>query len=206
MHLYIGSQLTNILSFTETLKSAFREINRIDADFISSIKVLNMGGGFPAVYGKRTQPEIDLSQETALLQGITKIIKDHNFKNAELIFESGRAIVGSTGRLKCTILNFNSSCASPYIVVNTCIAQIADLYLIRKIKELELEFYNPASVKSQPVKFKVFGSSCTQLDMLGYVMVDESQLKIGNMLFCDNLGAYCSNASLNGFHSKRRIK
>ncbi|MGJ0639122.1 hypothetical protein [Xenorhabdus bovienii] len=206
-HLYIGSQLENPALFSQSLASAIREIETIEPQFVKHITTLNLGGGFPAVYGKRVPQQNSLLSAGSLSAEITELIAESSLCRVDLIFESGRAIVGSAGKLTCTILDFNLQNRQPYIVVNSGIAQIGGLYLLRRLKEPELEFYSAVDSEhtSSQLICKVFGPSCTQLDMLGYTQIAKEQVKIGTTLYCDNLGAYCSTASLNGFHAKKKI-
>ncbi|WP_145956943.1 hypothetical protein [Xenorhabdus miraniensis] len=109
------------------------------------------------------------------------MITGSSLPNVDLIFESGRAIIGSAGRLCCAILDFNLDISNPYVVINCGVSQIGGLYLLRRLKEPELEFYSDADSEysSDGLICKVFGPSCTQLDMLGYIKISKEYVKVG---------------------------
>jgi len=205
-HLYIGSQISDMNQLSETLRCAVEEIKRVDPDFVAQIHTLNVGGGFPAPYGQKLQTQA-FTSGYKLSEELEKVIAESQLPPVSLIFESGRAVTGSAGRLSCRVLDYNINSASPYVVINSGIAQIAGLYLLRRLKEPDLEFYNEASdaIQTPTVRCRVYGPSCTALDMLGYATLSIDTICVGTILHCDNLGAYCSNASLNGFHGKAKI-
>ncbi|MCX8962357.1 hypothetical protein EHW64_14750 [Erwinia psidii] len=205
-HLYIGSQISDMNQLSETLRCAVEEIKRVDPDFVAQIHMLNVGGGFPAPYGQKMKTQTFTSAHN-LSEELEKVIAESHLPPVSLLFESGRAVTGSAGRLSCTVLDHNLNSANPYVVINSGIAQIAGLYLLRRLKEPDLEFYHGASeaIHTPTIRCRVYGSSCTALDMLGYATLSAHAISVGTVLHCDNLGAYCSNASLNGFHGKAKI-
>ncbi len=206
-HLYIGSQISDMNQLSETLRCAIEEIKRVDPEFVAQINMLNVGGGFPAPYGQKMNQQV-ITSAFKLSEELEKVINESNLPPVSLIFESGRALTGNAGRLSCSVLDYNFNSASPYIVINCGIAQIAGLYMLRRIKEPDLEFYYdaPKGIHTATVRCRVYGPSCTALDMLGYATLSPDTISIGTLLHCDNLGAYCSNASLNGFHGKTKIR
>lgn len=205
-HLYIGSQISDMNQLSESLRCAVAEIERVDPDFVAQINMLNVGGGFPAPYGQKMNNQV-LTSAHKLPEELEKVIAGSRLPPVSLVFESGRALTCNAGRLSCSVLDYNLNSANPYVVINSGIAQIAGLYLLRRIKEPDLEFYHdaPNASNTATVRCRVYGPSCTALDMLGYATLYKDTISVGTLLHCDNLGAYCSNASLNGFHGKEKI-
>jgi len=205
-HCYIGSQIQSVEAIMISLVSAITEIKAIcqQTDFYAS--VINFGGGFPHAFGAQYQPlsypALPLKQ--ALHSELSKLLH----LPESIYFESGRAIVGTSGHLQVSVLDYHLRPEAPYFVVNAGISQIGALHLLRSLRPSPMLFY---AGKSQPEggrhlqKFDVYGPACTSLDHLGTALVDPVQLSNLKTLYCDNMGAYTASAALNGFHAKPRI-
>ena len=90
VHAHIGSQLTEVAPFVDSLKKVVTLINTLKSQGIN-IRYLNIGGGLGITYSEEKPP---LPQELA--DAISPLVKDLGLT---LVMEPGRVIVGNAGIL-----------------------------------------------------------------------------------------------------------
>ena len=90
VHAHIGSQLTEVTPFVESLKKVIKLIETLNKQGIS-IRYLNIGGGLGITYSDEKPP---LPQELA--DAVSPLVKDLKLT---LVMEPGRVIVGNAGIL-----------------------------------------------------------------------------------------------------------
>jgi diaminopimelate decarboxylase len=90
IHAHIGSQLTDVTPFVESLKKVITLVDTLKAQGII-IRYLNIGGGLGITYSDEKPP---LPQELA--DAVSPLVKD---RKLTLVMEPGRVIVGNAGIL-----------------------------------------------------------------------------------------------------------
>jgi diaminopimelate decarboxylase len=90
VHAHIGSQLTEVTPFVDSLKKVVALIGTLKGQGIN-IRYLNIGGGLGITYSEEKPP---LPQELA--DAVSPLVKDLNLT---LVMEPGRVIVGNAGIL-----------------------------------------------------------------------------------------------------------
>ncbi|HET7438754.1 MAG TPA: diaminopimelate decarboxylase, partial [Nitrospira sp.] len=90
VHAHIGSQLTEVTPFVESLKKVITLVQTLKGQGIN-IQYLNIGGGLGITYSDEKPP---LPQELA--DALSPLVKDLNLT---LVMEPGRVIVGNAGIL-----------------------------------------------------------------------------------------------------------
>lgn len=90
VHAHIGSQLTEVTPFVESLKKVIKLVETLKGQGIN-IRYLNIGGGLGITYSDEKPP---LPQELA--DAVSPLVKDLNLT---LVMEPGRVIVGNAGIL-----------------------------------------------------------------------------------------------------------
>ncbi|HEU5201227.1 MAG TPA: diaminopimelate decarboxylase, partial [Nitrospira sp.] len=90
VHAHIGSQLTEVTPFVESLKKVITLVDQLKRQGIN-IRYLNIGGGLGITYSDEKPP---LPQELA--DAVSPLVKDLNLT---LVMEPGRVIVGNAGIL-----------------------------------------------------------------------------------------------------------
>ena len=90
VHAHIGSQLTDVTPFVESLKKVITLVDQLKRQGIN-IRYLNIGGGLGITYSDEKPP---LPQELA--DAVSPLVKDLNLT---LVMEPGRVIVGNAGIL-----------------------------------------------------------------------------------------------------------
>jgi diaminopimelate decarboxylase len=90
VHAHIGSQLTEVTPFVESLKKVIKLVETLKGQGIN-VRYLNIGGGLGITYSDEKPP---LPQELA--DAVSPLVKDLNLT---LVMEPGRVIVGNAGIL-----------------------------------------------------------------------------------------------------------
>jgi diaminopimelate decarboxylase len=109
VHAHIGSQLTEVTPFVDSLKKVVGLIGTLKAQGIN-IRYLNIGGGLGITYSEEKPP---LPQE--LSDAISPIIADLGLT---LVMEPGRVIVGNAGILVTKALYLKEGEAKSFVIVD----------------------------------------------------------------------------------------
>ena len=109
VHAHIGSQLTEVTPFVDSLKKVVGLIGALKAQGIN-IRYLNIGGGLGITYSEEKPP---LPQE--LSDAISPIITDLGLT---LVMEPGRVIVGNAGILVTKALYLKEGEAKSFVIVD----------------------------------------------------------------------------------------
>ncbi len=107
LSVHIGSQITNIKPFKDMLSILDKVIKRTKIDF----KFIDLGGGMGISYSNK-EKKLNLKKYSQLVE---KFIKN---KNAKIIFEPGRVIVGDAGVLISKILYIKESANKKFIILD----------------------------------------------------------------------------------------
>src|SRR5499427_6089155 len=178
VHAHIGSQLTEVAPFVESLKKVIKLIETLKKQGIN-IRYLNIGGGLGITYSDEKPP---LPQELA--DAVSPLVKDLNLT---LVMEPGRVIVGNAGILVTKALYEKIGESKRFIIVDAAMNDLIrpSLYSayhdIRPVSEALLQ--RP----KHPVD--VVGPVCESGDFLAK---DRSlpEVKPGDLLAVMSAGAY----------------
>jgi len=107
LSVHIGSQITNIKPFKDMLSTLDKVIKRTKIDF----KIIDLGGGMGISYSNK-EKKLNLKKYSQLVE---KFMKN---KNAKIIFEPGRVIVGNAGVLISKILYIKESANKKFIILD----------------------------------------------------------------------------------------
>ena len=107
LSVHIGSQITNIKPFKDMLSTLDKLIKRIKIDF----KFIDLGGGMGISYSNK-EKKLNLKKYSQLVE---KFMKN---KNAKIIFEPGRVIVGNAGLLISKILYIKKGADKKFIILD----------------------------------------------------------------------------------------
>jgi len=107
LSVHIGSQITNIKPFKDMLSTLDKLIKRTKIDF----KFIDLGGGMGISYSNK-EKKLNLKKYSQLVE---KFMKN---KNAKIIFEPGRIIVGDAGVLISKILYIKESANKKFIILD----------------------------------------------------------------------------------------
>jgi len=107
LSVHIGSQITNIKPFKDMLSVLDKVIKKTKIDF----KFIDLGGGMGISYLNK-EKKLNLKKYSQLVE---KFMKN---KNAKIIFEPGRVIVGDAGVLISKILYIKESANKKFIILD----------------------------------------------------------------------------------------
>lgn len=192
VHAHIGSQLTEVTPFVDSLKKVVALIGTLKGQGIN-IRYLNIGGGLGITYSEEKPP---LPQELA--QAISPLVKDLGLT---LVMEPGRVIVGNAGILVTKALYEKIGETKRFVIVDAAMND-----LIRPSLYSAYHDIRPVSeAVAQRTKHTVdiVGPVCESGDFLAK---DRSlpEIKAGDLLAVMSAGAYGFVMSSN-YNSRPRI-
>ena len=109
LHAHIGSQLTDVAPFVESLKKVLGMVQALKEQGIG-LRYINIGGGLGITYSNETPPE-----QKDLAEAISPLV--HDLK-CVLIMEPGRVIVGNAGILVTKVLYTKDGEAKRFLIVD----------------------------------------------------------------------------------------
>jgi diaminopimelate decarboxylase len=174
---HIGSQLTRIDPYIDTLERLLALVERLQAAGIE-IKHLDLGGGLGIRYRDETPPQ-PADQARVLLQRLQDL-------PYEILLEPGRAIVGNAGILltRVELLKHNSE-QKNFAVVDAAMNDLLRPALYSAWQEII-----PVSPRTDSVRqiYDIVGPVCESADFLG----KERELALipGDLLAVRSAGAY----------------
>lgn len=191
---HVGSQCTNFLNFVQALNMASAVMNEARSRGYN-IKILDIGGGFPARYHRDIKPIGELAKKInaeidRLFPGDIEIIAEPGrFIVASAVWSVAR-IIGKARRDGKTCYYIDDSVYHTYsgIIFDHC------SYRIRAFKP------GRRSICA------VFGQTCDGLDTIS-LAEELPDLEIGDLVYSENIGAYSSASAthFNGFAPARTI-
>jgi len=184
---HVGSQCTNFQNFVQALNTAAAIIKEAKARDGHEIKILDIGGGFPAPYNQHVRPFSELAR--VINAEIDRLFDKH----IQIIAEPGRFLVAtaatSVARVIGKAVREGKRCY--YIddsVYHTYSGIIFDhcLYPLKAFKTGRTEMC------------AVFGQTCDGLDVISQSEL-LPRLDVDDLVYSENIGAY-SNASATWFN------
>ncbi len=182
---HVGSQCTNVENYVQALHL----VAGVISEALSrghEIRILDIGGGFPAPYNQHVRPFDDLAQ--VIDAEIRRL-----FPDLQIIAEPGRFLVASAAMSAAQIIGkaLRDGKTCYYIddsVYHTFSGIIFDhcVYPLKSFKE------GPESICA------VFGQTCDALDTIS-LAENLPDLEMGDFLYAEMIGAY-SSASATGFN------
>jgi ornithine decarboxylase len=183
---HVGSQCTNFENFVQALNIAAAVMDEAKTRG-HEIKILDIGGGFPAPYNEHVKP----------ISGLAKKINpeiDRLFpKNIQILAEPGRFLVATAATAISRIIGkaVRDGKRCYYIddsVYHTFSGIIFD----------HCQYHLKAFRKGKAEICAVFGQTCDALDTIS-LSEELPELEIDDLVYSENIGAY-SNASATWFN------
>lgn len=186
---HVGSQCTNFQNFVQALNTAAAVIQEARERGGHEIKILDIGGGFPAPYNQHVRPFRDLAR--VINAEIDRLFD----RNIQILAEPGRFLVATAATSIARVIGkaVRESKRCFYIddsVYHTYSGIIFDhcQYPLKALKKGKREVC------------AVFGQTCDGLDVISQSELLPN-LDVDDLVYSENIGAY-SNASstwFNGF-------
>ncbi|WP_282702206.1 phosphopantetheine-binding protein [Streptomyces sp. CC219B] len=193
------------------LAQSVRTAARLREELGIPLHLLDLGGGFAAPYATPGERPVYGRLRTAL----TAVLDEHlpGWRDGEpvIAFESGRYLVGDSGRLVATVTDVKNSGGGTYAVLDSGINHLGGLSGLGRLLPLSAQPLadtgrradEPADLADEPAgrdtaTVTLAGPLCTPADILARA-ADLPGLRAGDLLAFPNVGAYGLSASLLGF-------
>jgi diaminopimelate decarboxylase len=199
LHLYMGTNLTEaadlIGQFGRALDTAAR-LREALAPHGVRFRTLDLGGGFGAPFAK----DGAAGELTGLREGLEALLGEKlpgwRERGPEVVFESGRYLVGTAGTLVTAVLDVKRSHGKDIVVLESGINHLGGMSGMRRLPPLSPYLLGPAGPPT--LDALVAGPLCTPLDTWtrnGKL----PELSPGDLVAVPNVGAYGLYASLVAF-------
>ena len=194
-HFYSAS---NVISSKDLLKMFFNCIDlslKIEKLLKIKIKLLNLGGGFASPYGKKGKRKNYSTIKKPLETKLINSFGEERIKSLNLIFESGRYLVGTCGGLICKVIDKKISKNKKYIILDSGINNLAGMSSINRLPKLDPDIVLINRKEKKKETFDIVGPLCTPLDFWSRSALSY-KLKINDIIFVPNVSSYGLSASL----------
>jgi ornithine decarboxylase len=185
---HVGSQCTNFENYVQALGISAALMEEAEARGFS-LKLLDIGGGFPARYDRHVRPFRELAR-------ILSVELNRLFpKNLEILAEPGRFMVGTAAALVAEVIGKSERDGKRCYYINDGIYQTFSGILFDHCQ------YHLKAFKKGPKRISaVFGPTCDALDTISQAE-QLPELGLGDLVYSENIGAYshASSTRFNGF-------
>jgi ornithine decarboxylase len=194
---HVGSQTTNFENFVQAINLAAAVFDEAKARGYTRMNLLDIGGGFPAPYDATVKPFSELARK--INAELNRLFP----KDIEILAEPGRFMVATAGTSVSKIIGkaVRDGKLCYYVddgVYNTFSGIIFDhcKYPMESFKK-----------GGETQICTVFGPTCDALDVISMSEVLPTSLKLGDLLFSRNIGAYsvASATHFNGFEPAKVV-
>ncbi|MCM2391782.1 phosphopantetheine-binding protein [Streptomyces albipurpureus] len=183
------------------LANSVRTAARLRDELGIPLHLLDLGGGFAAPYATPGERPVYQGLRTSL----TAVLDEHlpGWRDGEpvIAFESGRYLVGDSGRLVTTVTDVKHSKGSDYAVLDSGINHLGGLSGLGRLLPLSAQPLTAApqgAERAGPATVTLAGPLCTPADVLARA-AELPGVRPGDRLVFPHVGAYGLSASLLGF-------
>jgi len=185
---HVGSQCTNFENYVQALSTSAALMEEAQSRGYS-MKLLDIGGGFPVRYDRHVRPFRELAR--ILNSEINRLFP----KDMEILAEPGRFMVGTAATLVAEVIGKSERDGKRCYYVNDGIYHTFSGILFDHCQ------YPVKAFKKGPKRISaVFGPTCDALDAISQAEA-LPELKLGDLVYSENIGAYshASSTYFNGF-------
>src|SRR6516164_7023810 len=183
---HVGSQCTNFQNFVQALDVSAAVIREAKSRG-HEIKILDIGGGFPAPYNRHVKPF------SALARKINAEINRLFPKEIEILAEPGRFLVATAATAVARIIGKAVRDGKPCYYIDDSV-----YHTFSGIIFDHCQYHLKAIKRGKTEVCAVFGQTCDALDTIS-LSEELPELGIEDLVYAPNIGAY-SNASATWFN------
>ncbi|MFE5856018.1 phosphopantetheine-binding protein [Streptomyces sp. NPDC056500] len=183
------------------LANSVRTAARLRDELGIPLQLLDLGGGFAAPYATPGERPVYRGLRTSLTAVLDEHLPGWRDGDPVIAFESGRYLVGDSGRLVTTVTDVKHSKGSDYAVLDSGINHLGGLSGLGRLLPLSAQPLTPVSedrADEGPTTVTLAGPLCTPADILARV-AELPGVRPGDRLVFPHVGAYGLSASLLGF-------
>lgn len=186
---HVGSQCTNFSNFVQALNLAAGVFEEAHSRGFPQVKILDIGGGFPAAYDRHVKPFADLA---AVLNCEFKRLFPPEM---EILAEPGRFLVATAATSVAAVIGKAVRDGKMCYYLNDGVYHTYSGVIFDHIH------YPVHAFKPGPTQVcAVFGPTCDALDTIS-LAEQLPDLELGDLVYSRNMGAYthASSTHFNGF-------
>ncbi len=190
---HVGSQCNNIYNWNSAIDKA-RELWELAESRGVSMRMLNIGGGYPIRY---TKSVVDIE---TIEKKIEKVIRRKFPQNVEIFIEPGRAVVGDAGVFVATVIGKTKRGDENWLHIDVGVFN----GLMESIGGIKYQYI--VGSRNEPKKWTIAGPSCDSFDVMDRE-VELPEPDVGNRLLILSSGAYTISyaSEFNGFSIPKNI-
>ena len=172
---HIGSQITSILPFIDSIKSIKSLVSDLKKENIN-ITHIDVGGGLGISYEGE-----DIVRKADYIKEITDSLRD---LNVNILFEPGRSVIGDCGLLVTQIQYIKESETKNFMIVDASMSELIRPPLYNAFHKITPILKRDKSHK----KYDIVGPVCESADFLGKERSMNSE--VYDLLVIEDVGAY----------------
>ena len=172
---HIGSQITSIQPFIDSIKSIKSLVNDLKKENIK-ITHIDVGGGLGISYDGE-----DIVGKADYIKEITDSLRD---LNVNILFEPGRSVIGDCGLLVTQIQYIKESESKNFMIVDASMSELIRPPLYNAFHKITPILKRDKSHK----KYDIVGPVCESADFLGKERSMNSE--VHDLLVIEDVGAY----------------
>ncbi len=185
---HVGSQCTNFQNYIQALSIADSIFKEAWERGYGKVRILDIGGGFPAPYDQHVRPFAELAK--ALNGELDRLFAPQ----VEILAEPGRFLVATAATLVVEIIGKAVRNGKQCYYVDDGVYGTYSGVLFDHCQ------YHFKAFKHGPTQIaSVFGPTCDALDVVSVAEDLPVNLELGDLLYSENTGAY-TTASATGFN------
>ncbi|MFF4017285.1 type III PLP-dependent enzyme [Streptomyces sp. NPDC001843] len=178
-----------IAEFTATIEQAAK----LESELGLPLGMLDIGGGFAAPYSVAGERPVYPNLRAALEKALDTRLPRWRGGGIEIACESGRHLVGDSGRLLTSVTNVKESRGRTFAILDAGINTLGGMAGLGRLLPLSVD---PSCHRTgEPVPVSLAGPLCTPGDLLSR-SVRMPRPQPGDVLAVPNVGAYGPTASL----------
>jgi ornithine decarboxylase len=185
---HVGSQCTNFENYVQALSTSASIMEEAETRGFS-LKLLDIGGGFPARYDRHVRPFRELAK--ILSAELNRLFPKH----LEILAEPGRYMVATAAALVAEVIGKSERDGKRCYYLNDGIYHTFSGILFDHCQ------YHLKAFRKGPKRISaVFGPTCDALDTISQAE-ELPELRLGDLVYSENIGAYshASSTRFNGF-------
>lgn len=186
---HVGSQCTHFENYVQALHLVAGVFMEAWGSGYDQVKILDIGGGFPAHYDKNIEPFRDLARR--LNSEFDRLFPKHT----EILAEPGRFMVATAATLVAKVIGKALRDGKMCYYINDGVYHTYSGVLFDHCK------YPVKAFKRGPTQISaVYGPTCDALDTVS-LAEDLPDLELDDLVYSENIGAYshASSTYFNGF-------
>ena len=192
---HVGSQSTNFANYVQALSLASSIFEEAHARGYPQVKILDIGGGFPAPYDKHVRPFRELAR--TINTELNRLFP----KDMEILAEPGRILVATAATAVAGVIGKSVRDGKQCYYINDGVYHTFSGLLFDHI-----QYHFQAFKRGATQVCCVFGPTCDALDTIS-LAEELPDLELGDFIYSQNVGAYthASSTSFNGFPSAKVV-